>query len=151
VCSSRSGKTVAGLAGGDALFSDELPRARPVDHSHTTVLALSPDLHMTRQKEVHHRRGLALFDEVGAGRKPFDIDDIGRISERRRLAREKTDSARTKSVPDLAGFALGKRDHTDLGAGTRVLGEGAASAEGLVIGMGEDSQQTRRLPTGSVH
>src|SRR5579859_7428799 len=79
---------VAGLAGGDALFSDELPRARPVDHSHTTVLALSPDLHMTRQKEVHHRRGLALFDEVGAGWKPFDIDEIGRISERRRLARE---------------------------------------------------------------
>ena len=79
---------VAGLARGDACFSDELPRARPVDHLHTTVLALSPDLHVTGQEEVHRRRGLALFDEVGAGRKPFEIDEIGRISERCRLARE---------------------------------------------------------------
>src|SRR4051812_47770040 len=33
---------------------------------------------------------------------------------------------RRARVPDLAGLALGKRDHPDLGAGTRVLGEGAA-------------------------
>ena len=43
---------------------------------------------MTGQEEVHRRRGLALLDEVGAGRKPFEIDKIGRISERGRLARK---------------------------------------------------------------
>ena len=45
---------------------------------------------------------------------------------------------RRAGVPDLAGAALGERDDADLGAGTRVLREGAAGAEGLVIGMGED-------------
>jgi hypothetical protein len=49
---------------------------------------------------------------------------------------------RRARVPDLAGSALGQRDHADLSAGTRVLREGTASAEGLIIWMGEDSQQT---------
>src|SRR6478735_11133996 len=52
------------------------------------VSALPPDLHLSGQEEVHRRRCLALFDEVGAGWKPFDIDEIGRISERCRLTRE---------------------------------------------------------------
>ncbi len=80
--------SVAGPARGDALFSDEFPRARPVDHPHATVLALTPDLDMTGQEEVHGRRGLALFDEVGVGGEPFDIDDIACVTERGRLARE---------------------------------------------------------------
>ena len=42
---------------------------------------------------MHHRRSLALFDEVGAGWKPFDIDEIGRISQRRCFAREDRQSA----------------------------------------------------------
>ena len=60
-------------------------------------------------------------------------------------------SSRRAGVPDLAGFALGQRYHTDVGAGARVLGEGAADADGLVIGMGEDSQHTQTWLTGSVH
>ena len=51
-------------------------------------------------------------------------------------------------VPDLAGSAPGQRDHTDVGAQTGVLGQGAAGTKGLVIGMGEDTHDARPLPTG---
>src|SRR4051812_32691327 len=50
--------------------------------------------------------------ELGSGRIKFPLPNCcqGRPGRRAR-------------VPDLAGSALGKRDHTDLSAGTRVLGE----------------------------
>jgi hypothetical protein len=79
---------VAGPTGGDALLSDELPRARPVDHAHPTVLTLTSDFHVPGQEEVHRRRGLALLDEVGLGREPLDVDEVAGISEPGRLARE---------------------------------------------------------------
>ena len=60
-------------------------------------------------------------------------------------------SGRHARVPDLAGTALGERDHPDFGAGTRVLGQRATGAEGLVIGMGEHSQQTQGPATGTAH
>src|SRR5438874_2082090 len=118
---------------------------------------------MTGQEEVHLRRGLALFDEVGAGWKPFEMDESGRIAEtrppggtvllaghikvRRPDLRHGRPGCRVRG-PWLAGPTLGKRSNTDLGAGTRVRGERAASAKGLVIGMGEDAQQTQRPATG---
>ena len=73
---------IARLARCDALFSDELPRARLVDHPDLAILVFSSDLHMTGEKEVHFGRSVTLFDEIGTGRKPLDVDKVGRVSER---------------------------------------------------------------------
>src|ERR1700712_4192764 len=77
---------VAGPTCGDARFSEELPRPGPVDDSNHAVIALSTNLHLTGQQEVHRRRSFTLLNEVGAGREPFDVDEISCISERRRLS-----------------------------------------------------------------
>ena len=95
-CRERQGRDVIGgdhmsIAGptrGNALFSDELPRSQDVHQAHVTVLVLSADLDLTGQDEVHRRRGLSLLDEVGPGREPLDVDEVGRVPERRRLSRE---------------------------------------------------------------
>ena len=95
-CRERQGRDVIGgdhmgVAGpprGNTLFSDELPRSQDVHRSHVAVLVLSADLDLTRQDEVHRRRGLSLLDEVGPGREPLDVDEVGRVPERRRLSRE---------------------------------------------------------------
>src|SRR3954452_11892490 len=99
---------VARKAGGDALLSDELPRARAVDHVQTTVLALTQNLDLTGQEEVHRRRGLTLFDQVRAGGEPFERDEIGGIPERGCLASEDRD--RPGEVP-CALEAFRQLDH----------------------------------------
>lgn len=73
---------VSGLARCDALFSDKFPRARLIDHPYMAVVALSPDFHISGEKKMHLARGIALFDEIKAGREPLDVDKIGGVSER---------------------------------------------------------------------
>jgi hypothetical protein len=44
----RNHVRVTGPTRGDALLADELSCPRSVDHSYHTVIAFSPDLHLTR-------------------------------------------------------------------------------------------------------
>ena len=53
-----------------------------------SVGVLAPHLDEPRQQEVHGRRGFALLDEVGAGGEPLHVDEVGRVTEHRGLARE---------------------------------------------------------------
>jgi len=75
----------------------------------------------------------ALYAELGGGRAKLALPD-----------RAERAPGRGRRIADLPLFSAGGRDDHDLGARVGRLGHGAASAEHLVVRMGEDAEQAPR-------